>query len=975
MGKVVVAIKPTSSTGASGVTRYIAESKRNPEKEGLGENEPRPLFSYTEDNLTYIEANRILQIPTDTQAQKEDVIHMVISPEKGHYDELGQTRQERYTAFKQIIREAVKEIEKEVNFVELYWIGGIHLNTDIPHAHLAICRDGLNRVTERHGRIKHVPRTLLSHNTKAASGEKQFVPGKIAEAVSAGIERQRTLVSQRLQNTVSRDREEARTEIPSHEEKVHDITAPDNRDHQPTVEHNTKRNDESELVSAPPRQDLIHPQLETQISGDEPIEIQSIQLPTSDPLADASEPPECDNQHDPLHNNQQNPTIILTTHSADHSHPTSTERTQRDDDFQRPIHVSESLWRDRFILGRSMVARAEVDRLRSDLNSTRQHGDKRRFRVYDETHGYTRQISEFDIRRRADANAGATLRQSHDLSPDQRQQLRHTRYDSEIQRHAKGIGDHQIIVSKTIHKLEAQLTAAEDEHAEYRPHAKQIQLRCHAEQTPLPVPLLRRSELNKLQDQAIANRNPARVHTLEGIRESLATERGEHTRSDKDVARLDGQLLVARSEQAARQERAHQFELTRHQTRWEINEKKYSLVEVDRRINDHEKRSRIFGTPLKITNLHLSPSRRREAAAKVYELKAIRQLVIERIENRRQDLTSAVTDAGRMTAILSDIHLKEHARLIQRNGQRHEKILSRAEITQLIDHGHLLSDPAMLKHAFMLEARYEERLADDKRPSLTTRAARAIGRETLSDIALQQAVGKLDSFKAHKQFTAVPIKDLNGHEQTARLIDFRRPRHPLVWLAQRLTESKERAHLRTETTKAIDTEHERLKEEVTRANHCHELTKSMADFHREQLQSFDQPIPEPAFNPKQVIQLELYAVRHPDPLERMRVETLVHRADIAAYSHSKQTPKAPEPPLTNSAPGEPLHPTELQRTTEQPRPLNHQQPTHNGSLPLPEPNHHSSQSQPPKMDRQPTAPQPSHAEPVREVPQIDDLLH
>ena len=56
MGNVVVAIKPTSSTGASGVTRYIAESKRNPEKEGLGENEPRPLFSYTDDKLTYVEA-------------------------------------------------------------------------------------------------------------------------------------------------------------------------------------------------------------------------------------------------------------------------------------------------------------------------------------------------------------------------------------------------------------------------------------------------------------------------------------------------------------------------------------------------------------------------------------------------------------------------------------------------------------------------------------------------------------------------------------------------------------------------------------------------------------------------------------------------------------------------------------------------------------------------------------------------------
>ena len=971
MGNVVVAIKPTSSTGASGVTRYIAESKRNPEKEGLGENEPRPLFSYTDDKLTYVEANRILQIPTDTQAQKEDVIHMVISPEPGHYEELGQTRQERYDAFKEIIRrEAAKVIEKEVNFAKLYWIAGIHLNTDIPHAHLAICRDGLNNLNNRRDRIKHLPRTLIPHH-EGAKEEQEFIPGKIAEAVSNGIDKQRQLVFERLQKTATHDHKDSSRETPSHEEPTHETPSPEHRDRHPDVGQDTNRNSAIELTQEQPKQDLNQTPIETLITVHQPDPIQAIQLTTTDPIVDPYSTLERDTEPDPIPSNQQNRTINLSTRSADQSHPTSIDRTQKDEAFQRPLHVSESLWRERFILGRSMVARAEVDRLRTDLNSTRQHGDKRRFRVYDETHGYTRQISEFDIRRRADANASATLRQAQQLNPEQRQQVRQTRYDSEVQRHAKGIGDHQIIVSKTIHKLEVQLAAAEDKHAEFRPHALQIQLRCQAEHTPLPVPLLRPSEINKLQDQAIANRNPARVRTLEDIRESLATERAEPTRTDKDIARLDGHLLVARSEQAARQERAHQFERTRHQTRWEINEKKYSLVELDRRISEQEKQSRIFGTPLKLTTLHLSPSSRREAAAHVTQLKTIRQLVVERIENRRQDLTTAVTDAGRMTATLSDIHLKEHDRLLKRNGERHEKILSRAEITQLIDHGTLLSDPAMLKHAFMLEARYEERLADDKTPSLTTRAARAIGRETLSEITLKQAIGKLDSFNAHKQFTAVPVKDLKGEEQTARLFDFRRPRHPLIWLTQRLTESKEHAHLRIETTKAIAIEHNRLKDEVTRANHCHELTKSMADFHREQLQSFNQPIPEPALNPKQIIQLELYAVRHPDPLERMRLETLVHRADVAAYSHPTQPLKTPEPQITRSTPGEPLR-TEVHRAPEQGA---DRQPNHDGSILLPERNHHSSQTQAPQTDRQPTAVPPSHAEPIRELPQIDDLLH
>ena len=84
-----------------------------------------------------------------------------------------------------------------------------------------------------------------------------------------------------------------------------------------------------------------------------------------------------------------------------------------------------------------MVARSEVEHLESDLKSTREHGDKRRFRVFDATHGHTRPISAFDIQRRADAAAGAAVRQAQTADPDQRHQLRQARYDREIERHER----------------------------------------------------------------------------------------------------------------------------------------------------------------------------------------------------------------------------------------------------------------------------------------------------------------------------------------------------------------------------------------------------------------------------------------------------------------------------------------------------------------------------------------------------------
>lgn len=857
MARVVVSIRPSSTTGKSGLTRYIAESKRNPEKEGLGPDEPRPLFSATHDNLTYIEANQFLQLATDTELQTDDLIHMFISPERGVYEELGENREEKYAAFREIIRETCKVIEKKLDVVELYWIAGIHLNTDVPHVHIAICRHGCDRISERHKYIKHFPRTLLSHNIPDDHEEKQFVPGMIAETVSDGIKRRRDLVRQRSGDTArsqfvvesqGRDHSDNTTRINievRHEPKISEVK---------TEPHDRKRFQEN---------DRERGHATTSTLSKEPALTQPKSQPSSDP------------------------------------------------------QKSTTLWRDRYILGRSMVARAEVDRLQKELQSLQAHGDKRRFRVYDASRGRTRRISEFDIRRRADASAAAALRQSPIADRDHRHERRQAHYTTEIERHEKGIHDHRIVVSKTIDKLEADLTAAQEQHAKLIPHVNRIREDCQAS---LPVPLLTPPELDKLQEQAIASRNPQRVNTLETIREALANERGEPSRSDREIARLDGQLLVARSAQAASQERVSQFERAHHQTRFEIDGEKYSLADLDRRISEQDNRARFFGSPLKITNVHLIPSSRRDAAAQAEGLRQIRALVVETIEVRRQELCSSAKEAQLLTATLSDIHHKEHARLIERHGERQEKILTRKEINQLLDHATLTLDPAMLQHALILETRFEERQPDHTKPPLSDQAARAIGREILTDIALKQATASLQSFDDNKIFTPVSVKDSNGNEHTTRLFDFRHSRHPVIWLVQRIVESKERRHLRHETINAVNREHNQLKEEVTSATKCKEIANNLGDFYRERMRGLEQPIPDPAFTPKQIIQLEIYALRQTELAERTRVDSLIQRSEIASLKQTQQTQKTHEPqlfPTTDPPTIDPQHVRKHQQQTRE----------------------------------------------------------
>src|SRR6185503_5456909 len=160
------------------------------------------------------------------------------------------------------------------------------------------------RLTERRGRINHLPRTLLPHHTEADSGEKEFLPGKIAETVSSGIERQRQLVAQRMEKTERPAHTKARTEIPTHEETTRQLPQADNHDHQLSIAQDPTRASKEELIQNPAVQELNPPHPKPTVdppitieSVDPLITIQSVELSTTaDRSVDESQPFKSENQ-------------------------------------------------------------------------------------------------------------------------------------------------------------------------------------------------------------------------------------------------------------------------------------------------------------------------------------------------------------------------------------------------------------------------------------------------------------------------------------------------------------------------------------------------------------------------------------------------------------------------------------------------------------------------------------------------------
>lgn len=121
--RVYVGVQPTPSGGASSLSSYIAKSKVDGEREQLTESGARPLFSAHHDRLTLKEADRTLN-PTGRELEKEEVIHVVISPEPGSLDRAGDDPVERQQTIRETIRAALRVMERVLNVKSLSWIAG-----------------------------------------------------------------------------------------------------------------------------------------------------------------------------------------------------------------------------------------------------------------------------------------------------------------------------------------------------------------------------------------------------------------------------------------------------------------------------------------------------------------------------------------------------------------------------------------------------------------------------------------------------------------------------------------------------------------------------------------------------------------------------------------------------------------------------------------------------------------------------------
>jgi hypothetical protein len=197
--RVVTAVKPMGGKGASRATRYIAESKLDPEREGR----QRPLFTDRDDSLTYTKANRSL---TGGQGAplKMDLIHFSTCFREEDFEKLGANDEERKERLREAAREAISDIKADLGVSEWRWVAGIHLNTDHPHIHTLIHKKVTDHKTQHLRRLGNLPKRMLPHSRRGPDGEIVRSLGMMGERFIAALER-----AQERARESQREREEA----------------------------------------------------------------------------------------------------------------------------------------------------------------------------------------------------------------------------------------------------------------------------------------------------------------------------------------------------------------------------------------------------------------------------------------------------------------------------------------------------------------------------------------------------------------------------------------------------------------------------------------------------------------------------------------------------------------------------------------------------------------------------------------------
>jgi hypothetical protein len=181
---------------------------------------------------------------------------------------------------------------------------------------------------------------------------------------------------------------------------------------------------------------------------------------------------------------------------------------------------------DRVVLGEALEKRLLSEYAALDYERALKRGETFRFNARDMSTGNKRQISEADVRRRADARGSRAAGEQSLRSSVERRQVRQQVSEQDVTRHTATIGELHKIRGRLLNRLEKELGKANLEYTQAESRARGVRQAYVASSQEIPTPIIIRDKLNELQGRAVSHGLTGHIETLEQLRVTLA---GEHS--------------------------------------------------------------------------------------------------------------------------------------------------------------------------------------------------------------------------------------------------------------------------------------------------------------------------------------------------------------------------------------------------------------------------------------------------------------
>lgn len=583
---------------------------------------------------------------------------------------------------------------------------------------------------------------------------------------------------------------------------------------------------------------------------------------------------------------------------------------------------------DRLIIGREAEVQLELVHANWKYQSCLEQSEIRRYQARDASTGITRTMSRDDLAQRATARSYRATDEAGELiaslAVHEQTPTRQTIFDNQQsldkQQHVSTADQIQQTHARELTGWRDKLIAAYHNHdAAVLPRlALERDYRAHGEAPPAPA--FQPDALDRLTEAAYERRDNLNLRKIDGWRQTLATDGDSPAYSEASAARLAAQKRLADGDYRAAARRESKFNDNCHNHRWELEseDKKWSLAEVDRDLHKaerereyHEAQTGFFGKhgflkdflrtrisslnplnslrpqafnplnpilndpTLKVArfgfNLYRWAERTAEARTlsdaatdKIEQLTLTRTAVSENILNRKLELTTETNTAAQFKDTVDELHEANTTARMERGVAEAQPRYTSREMRRMEATASTLRDTAMLRD-------YETLAGMNADPELRSDlAARATGREILSEARVASAEKSLSRFTDNINFTQVAFRDADGALETGCLRDIA----PRTWLSPLKQLFRPEADIRRESAirDAVQAKQLGLENELHEAQNWHAANTEIAAAYREELATTI----EPRFTAREAAELE----RLGGGLTPREIENLKSLADL-----------------------------------------------------------------------------------------------